>query len=77
MEDEIVKETIPMKTGVLKRTKKPAKKPSGSPIKTTTQKLVVESPKPKDVEFLIPISSQGGPKKVRKAQFTRWGVQFH
>ncbi|CAH1436302.1 unnamed protein product [Lactuca virosa] len=67
---------IPTKTRVLKRTKKPPKKPSESPIKTTTKEPVVESAEPKDVEFSNPISSQGGPKKVQKPKFTRRGVLF-
>ncbi|CAH1424012.1 unnamed protein product [Lactuca virosa] len=45
-------------------------------IKTNSQELVVESVEPKDVESSNPISSQGDPKKVRKAQFTRRGVLF-
>lgn len=37
VEEEVVKESIPMKTGVLRRTKKPSKKPFKLPIKLTTQ----------------------------------------
>lgn len=46
VEEEIVKETIPMKTWVLKRMKKPAKTPSESLIKKTTQEPIVESVEP-------------------------------
>ncbi|CAI9263234.1 unnamed protein product [Lactuca saligna] len=77
MEEECVKETIAMKTGVLKCTKKPTKKPSDSPIKTYAQEQVVESVEPNVFEPANPVSSEGGPKKVKQLQFTRRGVLVH
>lgn len=69
-----MKETILTKIGILKRTKKPTNKPSDSPIKTTTQELVVESVEPTAVKPSNHVSSKSGPKKVRKLQFTKKGV---
>ncbi|CAI9264755.1 unnamed protein product [Lactuca saligna] len=47
MDEEILKETIPMKIGVLKRTQKPTKKYSESPVQTTTQEPIVKIVEPK------------------------------
>lgn len=80
VEEDIVKEIIPMKTRVLKQTKKPAKKPSNSPTKTSTQDPFVESVEPTIVDPSVPVSYKGGPKKVRKLEFSRREflfVKFH
>lgn len=70
-----MKETIPSKSGVHKRTKKPTKKPTKSPVKTATQEPIVESGELN--ESSNHASSKGGLKKVRKAQFNRMGVLLH
>lgn len=63
-----------MKIGALKGTKKPAKKPSDSTTKTSAQEPVVKSVEPNVVEPKNHVSSKGGPKKVKRLQFTRRGV---
>lgn len=74
MEEEIVTKTISTKTGVLKRTKKPSKKSSDFPLKTATPESIVKSVEPKVVKSSQHVSFKGGPKKVKKLQFTRSGV---
>lgn len=76
VDEKVVKETIPWISGVPKRTKKHPKKPSHSPIKPTAHEPIVEGVEPNTIESLNHIYSLVGPKKVRKAHFTKKGVLF-
>lgn len=76
MEEDVVKETILTKSGVLQQTNKQAKKHSHSLIKDSNHELVFESVELTIVETSYPFSSNDGPKKDKKTQFTIKGVLF-
>lgn len=74
VEEELVKEIIPTKIGVLKLTKKPAKNSSASLIKTTTHEPVFERVKSPVIESSNPRSSTKGTMKIRKLHVTKRGL---
>ncbi|CAH1424953.1 unnamed protein product [Lactuca virosa] len=74
--DEVSKEIILSKTGILKHTKKPAKRPHDSSVRSSVQESEIETTKQTQVDSSHTHSSQKGIKKIRKPQFNRRGVLF-
>lgn len=66
VEEEVAKEAIPSKTGILKHTKKQAKRPQYSPIRPSVPKVEVKTPTKSQQTH----SSSKGIKKIHKPQIT-------
>lgn len=73
---EVMKEIIPLKSGILKRTKKPRMKPTESPIKQPLQEPEIETTERTNFDSLNTLSSQKSIKKICKPQFNRKCVLF-
>ncbi|CAI9264911.1 unnamed protein product [Lactuca saligna] len=63
---DVMKETNPSILEILKRTKKPAKKPIDSPVKKLVQEPTIISTEQTHVDSSNVLSSQKGGKKIRK-----------
>lgn len=66
MEDEVTKEIIPLKLGILKRTKKRKRKPCDFLVRQSIQESEVEATEQMQVESSRTHSSHKGIKKIQK-----------
>ncbi|CAH1427222.1 unnamed protein product [Lactuca virosa] len=64
MEEGVTKEIIRSKSGILKHTKKPTKKPNDSPVKQSVQEPEIKTTEQTHVDSSRTHSSQEGIKKI-------------